>query len=61
MERSIEPMTIVEQLRDVRRGAFIKLSKDERLMVGDLCHRAADEIERLTKIIDDASRGYIPR
>jgi len=54
-------MTIVEQLRDVRRGAFIKLSKDERLMVGDLCHRAADEIERLTKIIDDASRGYIPR
>jgi hypothetical protein len=46
-ERPIKPMTIIEQLRDVKGTAFIKLSKDERLMVGELCHLAAAEIERL--------------
>lgn len=40
-------MTIVEKLRFVPRSHTLKISKDERYMIGQVAHQAADEIERL--------------
>ena len=48
----MKQMTITERLRDVKGTAFIKLGKDVKLMVGELCHQAAATLEETSNTRD---------